>query len=294
MTFDLLLVSDISPLIPPVAGGILGLVVGSFLNVVIRRLPVILERRWLAETRADETAVAPEPLSLILPPSHCFACRRRLKAWHKIPLLSYLLLGGRCGFCKTRISIQYPTVELITLIISMITVAHFGVSWQSLSALLLVWTLIVLFFIDHNEQLLPDELTLGLLWAGLIANAFSLFIDPASSILGAAAGYAVLWLIYHGMRLITGRQGLGYGDMKLLAAIGAWCGWQALPFVMLIASTTGLFVGIVLLATHKMRKNEHLPFGPYLTTAGWLLFIYVSAYQWRLPQNLVNDLPSLW
>ncbi len=262
---------------------VLGLVVGSFLNVVIRRLPNVLRHRWLqesAETLAEtgertSTGDLPAPPSLALPPSHCFVCRLRLKALHKIPVLSYILLRGRCGFCKSPISKQYPVVELLALFSSVAVAAHFGASFQTPAALAFSWTLIALAFIDYNEQLLPDELTLGLLWMGLIANAFGLFTDAASAVFGAIAGYASLWLIYHGMRLATGRRGLGYGDMKLLAAIGAWCGWEILPFVLLAASLIGLAVSTVMVAARKMKKDEPIPFGPYLATAAWLFFVYV-------------------
>ncbi len=271
------------------AAGVLGLVVGSFLNVVIRRLPAILERHLRSEydpaPDADESVVAESetPLSLALPPSYCLSCGKALRTWHKIPILSYLLLRGRCGFCKAQISGQYPAVELLTLFVSATIVAYFGVSVQCLAALLFSWTLIALSFIDYNEQLLPDELTLSLLWGGLAANAFGLFTDATSAILGAAAGYATLWLVYHGMRLATRREGLGYGDMKLLAAIGAWCGWQPLPFVVLTASVAGLVVSAALLAARRMKKNDRVPFGPYLSAAGWLFFIYAFIYQWTLP-----------
>ena len=264
--------------------GVLGLAVGSFLNVVIRRLPPILERRWLHKPSCPSNEVPGESgasLSLALPSSHCPACGRYLKAWHKIPVLSYLLLRGRCGFCKASISIQYPVVELLGMAVSVITVAHFGASIQSLAALTFSWALIVLAFIDCNTRLLPDELTLGLLWAGLLAGAFGLFIDAPSAVLGATAGYASLWLIYRGMKLVTGREGLGYGDMKLLAAIGAWCGWQTLPFIVLAASVSGLAVAAVLLVSRRMKKNEAIPFGPYLAAAAWLFFIY----GWPLPSS---------
>ena len=275
---------DPSSTIPLIAAGILGIVVGSFLNVVIRRLPLILMRRWQLESgEGGANEITTKPLSLALPPSHCFTCKHKLKAWHKIPVLGYLLLRRRCGFCQAPINAQYPIVELLTLFISVIVVGHFGVSLEGIVALLFSWTLIALSFIDYNEQLLPDELTLGLLWGGLIANAFGLFTDTGSAVLGAAAGYFALWLIYQGMRLATGREGLGYGDMKLLAAIGAWGGWQALPLVMLIASVTGLAIAAILLITRRMEKNEHIPFGPYLAAASWLCFINVFSYQWKFP-----------
>ncbi len=273
--------TDLSTATLLAGAGVLGLVVGSFLNVVIRRLPVILERRWLRES-GETPGGTGAPLSLALPPSRCLACEQTLKARHKIPVLSYLLLRGRCGFCKAPISAQYPAVELLALSAAVVIVAHFGASLQSLAALAFSWTLIALALIDHNTRLLPDELTLGLLWGGLIVNAFGLFTTAAAAVLGAAAGYCALWLIYHGMRLATGREGLGYGDMKLLAAIGAWCGWQALPFVVLAASVAGLAAAAGLLLARRMKKGEPLPFGPYLAAAAWLFFIYAFIDQWTL------------
>lgn len=279
--------ADLPPALLVTAAGVLGLVVGSFLNVVVRRLPKMLRYRWvcesvetLAEARQEvgrqsnyEGGDSPPP-SLWTPPSHCLACGKNLKAWHKIPVLSFFLLRGRCGFCRLPISKQYPTVELLTLLVSVVVAARFGLSLETLAALVFSWILIALAFIDYNEQLLPDELTLSLLWTGLAANAFGLFTDAASAVWGAAAGYASLWLIYHAVRLATGRHGLGHGDMKLLAAIGAWCGWEILPFVLLAASLIGLAAALVLITTRRMRKDETMPFGPYLAAAGWMFFVY--------------------
>lgn len=261
---------------------VLGLSLGSFINVVIRRLPIILKRRWLNDSRAviSETqekgseAETARPLSLALPPSHCPLCREKLKAHHKIPLLSYFLLRGRCGFCEAPIDKQYPVVELLAATVSVVIVAQAGLNLQSLAGLVFSWVLIALAFIDFNEQLLPDELTLGLLWGGLVANAFGLFVPPAEAILGAAAGYASLWLVYQGMRRVTGREGMGYGDMKLLAAVGAWCGWMSLPFVVSTASVAGLVVSGILLAKRKMKRDDPIPFGPYLALAAWFFFVY--------------------
>ena len=280
-------IAELSPAILLSIIGILGLVVGSFLNVLIRRLPIILEHKWLRESRmmdaeaekkipSDETQ---SPLSLALPPSHCFSCKKKLKLWHKVPILSYLLLRGHCEFCKNPIGRQYPVVELLALFTSVVIVSQTGLTLQSLAALLLSWLLIALAFIDFNEKLLPDELTLTLLWVGLIVNSFELFISAEDAIFGAIAGYAALWIIYQGMRLATGRQGLGYGDMKLLAAIGAWCGWQALPFILLMASSVGLIVSAILLIMKKMKKDEQIPFGPYLSIASWLFFTYRFIYE---------------
>lgn len=270
---------------------VFGLSLGSFINVIIWRLPIILERRWLKDSYATiseagekaSTAVTAEPLSLALPPSHCPLCKEKLKAHHKIPLLSYFLLRGRCEFCGGAIDKQYPLVESLAALVSVAIVAQAGISLQSLTALVFSWTLIALAFIDINKRLLPDELTLGLLWLGLAVNSFDLFVPADEAIPGAIAGYAALWLIYQGMRLLTGREGMGYGDMKLLAAIGAWCGWQALPFVVSAASITGLAVSSVLLAGQKMKKDDPIPFGPYLAIAAWLFFVYAFICECSLP-----------
>ena len=282
---------DLPPAILLPFAGALGLIVGSFLTVVIHRLPIILERRWLNESqtpvaeadRQSSADAATEKLSIALPPSHCPTCKKKLAPWHKIPVASYLFLRGKCGFCQAPVSRQYPLVESLALLVSLAVVARTGLGPQGLSALIFSWGLIALSFIDINRRLLPDELTLGLLWTGLAANSLGLFVSPAEAILGALAGYATLWSIYHLMRLATGREGMGYGDMKLLAAIGAWCGWQALPAVLLIASVSGLFVSATLLLTKKMQRNDPVPFGPYLAIAAWLLFAYTFIYEWPRP-----------
>ncbi len=268
--------------------GALGLVVGSFLTVVIQRLPVILERRWLNESRLPAAAddkqgpdgVTTGKLSIALPPSHCLTCKKKLAPWHKIPIASYLFLRGKCGFCNAPISRQYPLVELLTLLVFLVIAARTGANLQGLTALVFSGILIALSCIDINRQLLPDELTLGLLWTGLVANSQGLFVSPAEAIFGALAGYATLWLVYQLMRLATGREGMGYGDMKLLAGIGAWCGWQALPAVLLIASTSGLLVSAVLLLAKKMQRSDPVPFGPHLAIAAWLFFTCVFIYEW--------------
>ena len=291
-----MLTIDPPPILVLIAAVALGLVVGSFLNVVIRRLPKILKYRWLqesAETLAEtgkEVLMddSPIPPSLSLPPSHCPTCKQYLKPLHKIPVLSYILLRGRCGFCRSPIGKQYPVVELLALGAAVVVAAHFGASFQGLAALAFSWILIALAFIDYNEQLLPDELTLGLMWIGLTANAFGLFTDAASAVFGAGSGYALLWLIYQGMRLVTGRHGLGYGDMKLLAAIGAWFGWEILPFILLAASLLALAASAVMLVARKMKKEELIPFGPYLSAAAWLFFVYlfILEREWKFASNL--------
>ena len=284
---------DLPPAVLLTFAGLLGLSFGSFLNVIIRRLPMILEQRWLNESRAildaaeEKSAVieTTSPLSISLPASYCPACKKKLKAIHKVPILSYLFLHGRCGFCKAPISHQYPLVEFLALLAALAIASQTQASLQTLAALIFSWALIALSFIDVNRRLLPDELTIGLLWGGLLANAYGLFVPPVDSILGALVGYVALWLIYHVMRLATGRHGMGHGDMKLLAAIGAWCGWQSLPVILLMASVSALAISMILLATRKMKRNDPVPFGPYLAIAAWLFFTHVFIYKWPLPMK---------
>ena len=261
------------------ATGMLGLVIGSFLNVVIHRLPVIMERTWLREVRehqGEEPATAtPEPAyNLITPASTCPQCGHRITALENIPLLSYVFLRGRCAGCGTRIPLRYPLVELATAVLSIIVVLRFGFSIQTLAALAFTWALIPLFMIDFDHQLLPDSITLPLLWAGLLLSLPAVFVDSTSSIIGAAAGYLSLWLIYHLFKLITGKEGMGYGDFKLLGAIGAWVGWQALPVVVLFSSLVGAVLGIGLILLRGRDHNLPMPFGPFLATAGWLTLLW--------------------
>ena len=261
------------------ATGLLGLVVGSFLNVVIHRLPVIMERTWLHELRAhqgkDEPAEPGEPAyNLVSPASTCPQCGHRITAIENIPLLSFLYLRGRCAGCGNRIPARYPLVELVTAVLSVIVAIRFGFSAQTLAALAFTWALIPLFMIDFDHQLLPDSITLPLLWGGLLLSLPEVFIDSTSSIIGAAAGYLSLWLIYHLFRLVTGKEGMGYGDFKLLGAIGAWVGWQALPVVVLFSSLVGAVLGIALILFRGRDHNQPMPFGPFLAAAGWLTLLW--------------------
>jgi leader peptidase (prepilin peptidase)/N-methyltransferase len=258
---------------------ILGLFIGSFLNVVIIRLPKMLEQSWLQQSYALLEKKPPEHLNtahgnLFWPPSHCPHCQKTLAFWHNIPLLSFILLQGRCYFCKAPISWQYPLVELATAFISVITVAHIGLNYAALMALLLSWGLIALAMIDLRTFLLPDQLTLPLLWLGLLANIHTLFVPLEAAVIGAVSGYLVLWSIYWLHKGLTGKEGLGYGDFKLLAVLGAWLGWQSLLFIVFIASILGIiyYLGTMLIA--PTTRQRMLPFGPFLALAGWFLLLY--------------------
>lgn len=270
------------------AAGLLGLLVGSFLNVVIVRLPRRMQAQWqqqaaeiLNQTSSDEfLADAP---GIVTPRSHCPVCHHPIAWYDNIPVLSWLLLRGRCRHCGTAISLRYPVVELLTAILSVAVVMWFGASAQALSSLLLVWALIALTGIDLDHQLLPDQITLPLLWLGLLLSVFGVFVTPTESILGAAAGYLSLWSIYHGYRLLTGKHGLGHGDFKLLAALGAWLGWMMLPLIILLASISGALMGGVWLLWRGHDRSQPIPFGPFLAAAGLLcLFFGEYGLQWWL------------
>lgn len=263
--------------------GLFGLLVGSFLNVVALRLPVMLERGWRQECRAwlsdDETAPTvpaeeTERFNLIVPRSRCPACGHRITALENIPVISWLVLRGKCHACGTRISFQYPAVELAAAVLAMVVAWHFGVTWQTLAAVGLTWTLLVLSVIDIRTQLLPDVITLPLLWAGIIVNFGGLFTDLESAVLGAIFGYLILWVVYQFFRLLTGKEGMGFGDFKLLAAIGAWLGWQFLPLVILLSAVVGAAVGLSLIAFRGRDRNIPIPFGPYLAGGGWIALLW--------------------
>jgi leader peptidase (prepilin peptidase) / N-methyltransferase len=268
---------------------VLGLAVGSFLNVVIYRLPLMLDREWRAQcaelashdSHAAIVAAAPrERFNLVVPRSACPACKAPITALQNIPLLSWLLLRGRCARCGAPISVRYPLVELLTATLSAWVAAHFGFCLATLAALLLTWFLIALTFIDIDHQLLPDSLTLPLLWIGLTLSLWGPHgdgpppIDVRSSLIGVVAGYLSLWSVYHLFRLVTGKEGMGYGDFKLLAALGAWLGWQMLLPVILIAAVAGAVVGIATLAIRRQSRATPIPFGPFLAAAGWLVLMF--------------------
>ncbi|MBA3903658.1 MAG: prepilin peptidase [Rhodocyclaceae bacterium] len=258
------------PVALSVACAILGLLVGSFLNVVIHRLPKMMERDWQAQCAElrGETPPKTEPFSLISPRSRCPACGHQIRALENIPLLSYLFLGGRCRACKAAISPRYPVVETLSGILSGYAAWRFGPTWAAAGAIVFVWCMIALTFIDFDTQILPDSITLPLLWGGLLLNLGGTYVDMQSAVLGAAGGYLALWSVYWGFKLATGKEGMGYGDFKLLAAIGAWLGWQMLPLTILASSLVGAVVGIVLIFFARHGRNVPIPFGPYLAAAG--------------------------
>jgi len=255
---------------------VLGLVVGSFLNVVIYRLPVMMERTWRrdCDALAGKEAMPTERFDLVLPRSRCPHCGQQVTARDNIPVLSYLLLRGRCRACGAHISLRYPTVELLTGILTVVTALHFGPTWQALFAILLTWALIALSSIDFDKQLLPDSITLPMLWLGLLLSIFGIYTDSHASIIGAAAGYLSLWTIYHLFRLLTGKEGMGYGDFKLFALFGAWLGWQSLPLIILLSSAVGAVIGLSLILFRGRDRNIPIPFGPYLAIAGWIALLW--------------------
>lgn len=255
---------------------LIGAIVGSFLNVVILRLPVMMQREWRAQCR-ELRGDPPEQLErfdLIQPGSRCPGCGTPIKPWHNIPVLGYFLLGGKCAHCGERISGRYPTIEFVTAVASLIIAWRFGWQPQLLFALILTWALIALTVIDLDEMLLPDQITLPVLWLGLLINSQGLFTDPVSAIVGGVAGYLSLWSVYQLFRILTGKEGMGFGDFKLFALIGAWLGWQLLPQVILLSSLVGALVGLTLVALKRQQAERPIPFGPYLAAAGWLALLF--------------------
>ncbi|WP_323878164.1 prepilin peptidase [Aeromonas hydrophila] len=254
------------------------LMIGSFLNVVIHRLPIMLEREWQAEYlgyfNPETLPQQEERYNLMVPRSACPHCGHAITAMENIPLLSWLWLKGRCRACQAPISARYPLVELLTALLSLVVAATYPPGWGLLAALLLTWVLVALTFIDLDKMLLPDQLTLPLLWGGLLFNLTGGFVPLADAVIGAMAGYLVLWNLYWAFKLLTGKEGMGYGDFKLLAALGAWLGWQALPIVLLLSSLVGAFIGIGLILLRNHHQNNPIPFGPYLAIAGWIALLW--------------------
>ena len=262
---------------------ILGLLVGSFLNVVIHRLPLMLQRDWRAQCAnlLDQPAPTEETYNLVVPRSACPHCGHVIGALENIPVLSYLALRGRCSACKARISPRYPLVEALTAALSAVVAWHFGPGWVCVFALIVTWSLVALTVIDLDHKLLPDIITLPLLWLGLLVSLFGsgwegrpAFADLRSAVIGAAAGYLSLWLLYHAFRLLTGKEGMGYGDFKLLGALGAWLGWQGLPLTILLSTVVGAGLGVVLIIAGKRDRQTQIPFGPYLAAAGWIAMLW--------------------
>jgi leader peptidase (prepilin peptidase)/N-methyltransferase len=269
----------------------IGLSVGSFLNVVIYRLPVMMQSRWRSDCcelleLETSTETNPEPFNLMVPNSRCPHCGHGIKPWENIPVISYLLLRGRCSGCKAGISARYPSIELLSGALALALGWHFGSAGTALlGGLLLTWSLIALTLIDIDHQLLPDDITLPLLWLGLLFNLFGTFTDLQSAVIGALAGYLSLWSVYWLFKLATGKEGMGYGDFKLLAALGAWLGWQMLPLIILLSSVVGMVLGIVLMVAKRRGREVPMPFGPYLAIAGWIALVWGSQlvdYYWQM------------
>jgi len=261
---------------------LLSLLVGSFLNVVILRLPIMMFRGWKQECQSleddlpDHPALADlnKPFNLVKPDSHCPTCHAPVKAWQNIPVISYILLRGRCGKCQTKISPRYPAVEIITAIMSAVLLVQFPWGWPLAAMLVFTWLLIAMSVIDIDHQILPDTLTLGLLWLGLLVNTQGLFTDLTSAVYGAAVGYGLLWSIFWIFKLLTGKDGMGFGDFKLLAALGAWLGLSAIPVIVLLSSIVGAVVGIAGIIILGRDRQLPIPFGPYLAMAGWIAALW--------------------
>lgn len=270
--------------------GLLGLLVGSFLNVVIYRLPLMLQREWRSQcleylqldpkkVKTADPVAAHKTFNLLKPDSHCPVCQKPVRPWQNIPVLSYLVLRGRCRQCQTVIHWRYPVVEIMTALLSALVAWHFGATWTCLAALVFTWCLVSLTVIDIDHQLLPDNITLPLLWLGLVLSVtgHGTGVSPADALIGATVGYLSLWSIYWVFKLLTGREGMGYGDFKLLAAIGAWLGWQQLLTVIILSSLAGALIGIVLALLAGRDKNIPMSFGPYLAIAGFIVLIWGDA-----------------
>lgn len=255
---------------------LLGLFVGSFLNVVIHRLPKMMEIEWQAQAAElrGEAIAEPERFNLATPRSRCPHCGHQITAIENIPVVSFVLLRGRCRHCKAPIGVRYPVVEVLTGLLSAFAAWHFGYGLALLGALAFLWTMVALTFIDLDTQLLPDNLTLPLLWLGLLFNLQGTYTELSSAVVGAVAGYLTLWSVYWLFKLATGKEGMGYGDFKLLAAIGAWLGWQMLPLAILLSSAVGAVVGIALIVFARHGRNVPIPFGPYLAAAGVLALFF--------------------
>ncbi|KZN56146.1 N-methyltransferase [Pseudoalteromonas luteoviolacea CPMOR-2] len=269
--------------------GLVSLCIGSFLNVVIYRLPKMMETEWKKECRVilgDESnnqQASKSTFNLITPRSTCPSCNTQIKAHHNIPVLSWLLLKGRCAYCEAVISIRYPLIEMLTAGTSLWVAWHFGATLQALLYIVLTWALIALIFIDIDKMLLPDQITLPLLWLALLAAATSITISPADAIIGAAVGYLSLWSVYWAFKLLTGKEGMGFGDFKLLAIFGALLGWQSIITIVLLSSLVGAIIGSAQLTVQGKDKATPIPFGPYLAIAGWLTLFYGSALKdWYL------------
>lgn len=278
------------PILWLVIATIVGLCVGSFLNVVIYRLPLMMQREWQQQCREflklplSTSEDLPQRFNLAVPSSYCPSCRQSLRAWQKIPLLSYLWLRGRCANCCQPIALRYLMIELVAGLIGCYAAWRYGISWEMVAGVLLGWCLLSLSVIDIDHQLLPDTMTLSWLWLGLLFSLFQIIVPSQTAIIGAIVGYLSLWSVARLFQLLTGKVGMGDGDFKLLAMLGAWLGWQVLPFIVLFASLSGALVGLSLMAVKGMQRDTPIPFGPYLALSGWLAFIWRDAVIW--PQAL--------
>ncbi|HNC52456.1 MAG TPA: A24 family peptidase [Accumulibacter sp.] len=270
-------VADVDPTVFVVICGVFGLLVGSFLNVVIHRLPKMMERDWrahCAELSGGKPAPEKETLSLLSPRSRCPNCGHGITAIENVPVLSWMFLRGRCSACQAPISPRYPLVETASGVLCALAACHFAYGWATAGAMLFIWCLLALTCIDLDAHLLPDSITLPMLWAGLLFNLFATFTDLPSAVIGAVGGYLCLWSVYWAFKLTTGKEGMGYGDFKLLAALGAWLGWQMLPLTILLSSLLGAIVGTALIVTSKRGRSAPIPFGPYLAAAGLLALFW--------------------
>lgn len=261
------------------------LMIGSFLNVVIYRLPIMMQREWSDQCEELKDALPadlPEGrFNLVVPRSRCPACGKTIKAWQNIPVLSYLLLGAQCSNCRKSISLRYPLVEMLTAVLASVCAWYFGFGWEALMAIGLTCALVAISLIDIDHQIIPDSIVLPLLWVGLIMSLFhplagaeTLFVSPRDAIIGALAGYLSLWSVYQLFKLVTGKEGMGYGDFKLLAALGAWLGWQMLHIIILMSAVVGAVVGIAMILLRGRDRQLPIPFGPYLAAAGWVTMLY--------------------
>lgn len=274
-----------SPLIFIATAAILALLIGSFLNVVIHRLPIMMEREWRAQ--CDELSASPATelpegrFDLVAPRSRCPSCGHQITALQNIPVISYVLLGGKCAGCGMDISIRYPVIELLTAVLTGVVAWRFGFGWEAAAAIALTWALVAISVIDIDHQIIPDSISLPLIWCGLtlslfhpMAGAEHLFVEPKAAIVGALGGYLSLWSIYQLFRLITGKEGMGYGDFKLLAALGAWLGWNLLPVIILMSAVVGAATGILMIVMKRHERSVPIPFGPYLAAAGWIAMLW--------------------
>ena len=277
-----------SPLAFIAVAFLFALLIGSFLNVVIHRLPIMMEREWreqCAELAAEPATPLPDGrFDLLAPRSRCPSCGHRISALQNVPVLSYVLLGGKCAGCGKPISARYPAIELITAVATAVVAWRFGFGFEAAAAMLLTFCLIAISVIDVDRQIIPDSISLPLLWFGLALSLFHpfpgtqvLFIEPKTAIVGALAGYLSLWSIYHLFRLLTGKEGMGYGDFKLLGALGAWLGWSALPMIVLMSAVVGAVTGVALILARKHERSVPIPFGPYLAAAGWISMLWGDA-----------------